>query len=98
MAAQNQKKRASSQTDQNKDACRCSLLFALLGGVCLVIVAFAGGCTDKKSDVETAKPPDQSQAEISRTVSAHKQSDLLKLVGRFLHRIFYRYTPQQTRQ
>jgi hypothetical protein len=84
MAVQHQKKRASMRSDQHKSTYKFGLLVALLGGVCLVIVAFVGGCTDKKSDVETAKPPDQSQTENSKTVSAQKQSDLLKLVGRWV--------------
>ena len=85
MAAQDQKNRkASVRSDQHKGTYKFGLLFALLGGVCLVIVAFVGGCTDKKSDVETAKPPVRSQAENSKTVFAHKQSDLLKLVGRWV--------------
>ena len=85
MAAHNQKnKKTSMRSDQHKSTYKFGLLVALLGGVCLVIIAFVGGCTDKKSDVETAKPPVQSQAENSKTVSAQKQSDLLKLVGRWV--------------
>ena len=85
MAARNQKNRkASLQTDQHRGTYKFGLFFALLGGVCLVIVAFAGGCSDKKADVETAKTPAQGQDESSKNVSAHKQSDFLKLVGRWV--------------
>jgi len=68
----------------NKDVCRSSLLFPLLVGLYLVIIVFAGACTDKKSDKETAKPPAQGQSENPKNVSANEQSDLLKLVGRWV--------------
>lgn len=53
---------------------------ALLGGMCLLIIALTGACTDKKSDEEIAK----GQGENAAKVSAQKKSNFQKLAGRWV--------------
>ncbi len=71
-------------TVQNGSEKKLLFLVALLVGACFIIFALVGACTEKKSNVENAKPPADSRATHSKTASVDKQRKLLNLVGRWV--------------
>ncbi len=83
MAAQKRRKKKGTARSPKKIKPRSPWVFALLGGVCLVIVA-VGMLNSKQSASESQTPPTDNPSAGSDKVSANKQRDLLSLVGRWV--------------
>ena len=71
-------------TVQNRRAINLLFSVALSAGACFIIVALFGACTDKISDVDSAKPATDHPATHSKNAAADKQRNLLNLVGRWV--------------
>ena len=83
MAAPNRSKTKIHPRSVQKKKSKFPLLAAVLGGVCLFIVA-AWVLNSKNAGLEPSAPPADSQSAGSKDVSADKKRDFRNLIGRWV--------------
>lgn len=83
MAAKNRNKKKTNARSVQKKKRKFPLLHALLGGVCLLIVAL-WVLNSKKAGLEQSAPSANKQSADSEDVFAHKNRDLRNLIGRWV--------------